>query len=291
METLPYLKTAPIELIFIIGPPRSGTTLLYQLITEAFEVGFITNSHARFYGGLSLYEKWCRPLRNRQDSNYQSMHGRTLGPTGANECGAYWYQFFPRDPVYVTLEDFSPRQRERLQASVSRICEAFRKPVVIKNVMNSARLQVLHHLFPEAVFLYCIRDVLDNAHSILAAKEKALGRLDRHWSLQPKGLEAYESATPEIQAVQQVRLCHEMVQTDIAPHDANRVRQISYESLCDDPRGTIDQLFSFLRCSFPDLTRRTSCQVPTAFERSSGIRIDPGLYARLESTVEDLHGV
>jgi len=276
------------QLIFVIGAPRSGTTLLYQLITEAFDVGYISNSHARFFGGISYVEKWKRPLQQRIPSDFQSFHGQTKGPTTPSECGKYWYQFFQRTPAYETMKQFSSRSSEQLRASLSRISNAFGKPVVFKNVMNSARLQVLSALFPEAVFVICVRELVDNSHSIIEAKQQALGRIDVWWSLEPKGFEAFESASPEIQAVQQVKLCQKMIREDISSHDSSKVLEIKYESLCDHPVETTDRLFGFLKQSFPQLSRRSGVQIPEKFSRKSGIRIDAKLYEKLKSTAKEL---
>jgi len=36
--------------LFIIGPPRTGSTLLYQLVVQRFDVGYLANRHCRLYG-------------------------------------------------------------------------------------------------------------------------------------------------------------------------------------------------------------------------------------------------
>ena len=49
--------------IFIIGAPRSGSTLLYQVLTDYFEVGYISNLHAHFFGSPACLERLLHPLR------------------------------------------------------------------------------------------------------------------------------------------------------------------------------------------------------------------------------------
>ncbi len=34
--------------VFLIGPPRAGTTLLYQVLVKAFRFNYVTNIHAHF---------------------------------------------------------------------------------------------------------------------------------------------------------------------------------------------------------------------------------------------------
>ena len=47
VNDLDYLKSEPP--VFIIGPPRSGTTVLYQLLCKHFNFGYTNNFVADWY--------------------------------------------------------------------------------------------------------------------------------------------------------------------------------------------------------------------------------------------------
>ena len=84
--------------IFIIGAPRSGTTLLSQLITFVLDIGYINNFIARF---------WEAPLQGIRLSNiintnlrqisFNSTHGVTSNLNGPHEFGYYWTASFRND--------------------------------------------------------------------------------------------------------------------------------------------------------------------------------------------------
>ena len=40
--------------IFIIGPPRSGSTLLYQVLTSYFDLSYFKNLHSKYYFAQQL---------------------------------------------------------------------------------------------------------------------------------------------------------------------------------------------------------------------------------------------
>ena len=48
------IKQADYPPIFIIGAPRSGSTLLLQAIIEVFDLGYISNCHCNWYGAPAL---------------------------------------------------------------------------------------------------------------------------------------------------------------------------------------------------------------------------------------------
>ena len=143
-ETASLFSTAdlfPNIPIFIIGAPRSGSTLLYQVLVEAFDVGYLSNLHCKFYGGPSLIERWIFPRLSRPTPDYASEHGRTRGRIAPSECGEYWYRFFPRQPQAVS--SLPEAQQQALRTAVSRLLAAADRPFIFKNLMNSLRLQPL----------------------------------------------------------------------------------------------------------------------------------------------------
>ena len=64
--------------IFFLGAPRSGSTLVVQVITDALDVGYLSNRHAQFSELLELPKKFSSN-EIRPSSNYCSNHGTTVG--------------------------------------------------------------------------------------------------------------------------------------------------------------------------------------------------------------------
>ena len=89
---------APTEpLVFIVGAPRSGTTLLTQLLISQYEIGYVSNLIARFwkapYLGLLLAKEIRDPDRP-PDVGFSSDRGFTSGYEGPHEFGYFWRRWF-----------------------------------------------------------------------------------------------------------------------------------------------------------------------------------------------------
>ena len=58
LESWPRRHDRPLRYppIFIVGPPRSGTTLVYQALIEYLDVGYLSNFHGWFWGAPSWVE-------------------------------------------------------------------------------------------------------------------------------------------------------------------------------------------------------------------------------------------
>lgn len=94
--------------VFIIGAPRSGTTLLYQVMAARFQVAYSTNFLAMFYKasilGMALSQK-LHGGDSSEPNTFQSHHGSTAGHAGPYEAGEFWYRWFPRGwHIYVAPE-------------------------------------------------------------------------------------------------------------------------------------------------------------------------------------------
>jgi len=89
--------------IFFLGAPRSGSTLAIQVITDSFDIGYMSNKHCKWFGVPFLVGKLKKTVKGR--SNYNSEYGITFGDSESSECGEWWYRFFRRKPAYVALND------------------------------------------------------------------------------------------------------------------------------------------------------------------------------------------
>ena len=163
--------------IFFLGAPRSGSTLAVQVITDALDVGYITNRHCQWFGVPALAEKLFHPIRSRPASDYRSRHGVTQGWHAPAECGEWWYRFFRRKPPYMRLDEVDPAKMRAFRRSVAALTNAFDRPIVFKNLYASLRIQAIAHYLPESLFVVIHRNEVDNGHSLLEARDRVFGNL------------------------------------------------------------------------------------------------------------------
>ena len=99
--------------VFIVGEPRTGSTIFYQIITNYFNVAYPDNL-VNFYRrnafiGFAL-SKFI--FNGRAHNCYSSNFGNTdnCGLHAPNEFGQFWYRWLPRDRHFVTSETISKKQ-------------------------------------------------------------------------------------------------------------------------------------------------------------------------------------
>ncbi len=268
--------------VLIVGAPRSGSTLLFQVLTEALEFGYLSNLHCLFHGAPSLVERLVRPQRWREESTFSSKHGVVGGLASPSECGAYWYRFFTRKPQFVSGSAAAPRKLRALRMSMAALGRASGKPLLFKNLNCALRLEPTAAALPEALFIFITRNVVDNAQSILEARHKVLGRYDRWWSLEPPGYERLETLPAEAQAVEQVLSINELVERHRASIGPGRFLHVSYDELCADPASAVAKVEAFLGSHGTTVERRPAA-LPESFPIRSKIAVEAALFARLQA--------
>jgi len=269
--------------IFILGAPRSGSTLLVQAITEAFDIGYISNCHCKWYGAPALAEIFFKPTLNRVPTCFESQHGTTQGSYAPSECGQYWYRFFRRKPAYVSISDISIRKLNRFHQSVSSLISAVGKPVAFKNLYAGLRLQPIVKTFPNALFIIIKRCEIDNGHSILEGRLKSLGNYDDWWSVEPPNIDELSSLPSYQQVIEQIRSIYKLIDEELSLCQVReeQVFRINYEEFCSNPNLAIENISIFFSANHLDVPICT--KLPKSFPIRQSIRIDPLVYQEMVS--------
>lgn len=269
--------------IFLVGAPRSGSTLVYQVLTDAFDVAYLSNFHCQFFGAPALAERIFLPLKGKECSDYASDYGQTKGKSAPSECGSWWYRFFPDRPD----QKADNSEMRKFRRSLLALAASFNKPVIFKNLYVTLRLKAISTHIPEALFIVIKRNEIDNAHSIIEGRMKATGRYDQWWSVPPPDVERLKSLEPAWQAVEQIRSVYRLIDAEIEDGgiDRHRVYTIRYEDFCCDVKTTLKKIEDFFADHEVVIERRFS--VPDKFPiRKRSIRIDKEIYSRLHEICE-----
>jgi LPS sulfotransferase NodH len=273
-------KPLPHRPVLIVGAPRSGSTLLFQVLTEVLDFGYISNLHCLFSGGPSVVERLVRPLRWRTRSTFASKRGVVSGWSAPSECGGFWYRFFRRKPEYVPGGELDPRQGKKLRAALRALLSAFGRPVLFKNMHCSLRIEPLSAAVPEALFIFIRRDVVDNAHSLLETRRDVYGDYSKWWSMEPPRIAELASLPPEEQVVEQIRGINSLVERQLQERFPGSFIALSYEELIANPRGTVQSVAAFLDAHGAKPAARAG-ELPESFQAHKSVKIDTELYDRL----------
>lgn len=274
--------------IFILGAPRSGSTLLSQILIQSLDVGYFSNLHAQFYGAPSLIEWASTFLNHAPHLAFESTHGRTKGWFAPAENGEFWYRFFRRNPAYVPHGEIDPKQAQAFRRSLYRFVRRCARPVVLKNLYVALRLEVLRVHLPEARYIVLHRNTLDNAQSILNARLKATGCYTNWWSVDTPNRTQLAVKDPAEQVLGQIQAIHQLIRREESRSGQAQAKflHLSYETLCQDPRGCIEKVISFV----PELSLRSNgfAALPDRFQIANAQITNRELWTRLEEVFDGL---
>ncbi|MDX1636836.1 MAG: sulfotransferase [Balneolaceae bacterium] len=270
--------------VFILGAPRCGSTLLYQAMVTAFDFSFLSNAHCLLHGAPWMVEWLLTPSTRYRASSYRSTYGSVEGWSAPSECGDFWYRFFPRKPQHVPIEHCSGNTLKNLRTSFRSLEKASGKPVLIKNLVNTLRLEPIMRAFPEALFLVLEREQKDIAHSILESRKNRAGSYEAWFSLEPPGIEQLRKKPVVEQVVGQIRASYRSIAEaeQMAP---GQFYHLTYEDFCSNPERELHDIAAFFEKQDAELP--LSGPVPDPFERRSEIRIDKKLYNELLQYLEN----
>ncbi len=296
----PQLAYSP---VFIIAPPRSGTTLLYQVMTSHLSTCYFTNLAAKLHIGggpaITIISARLGKLFNlaQPPVPFRSYYGHAKGLSGPHEAHMIWDQKFPEDKHAVTPGYLSEDDRQVIYRSVAGIERVFDRPFINKCIRNSVRIEAIAEIFPTAIFIECVRDPVDVAQSIYIARTQEFPFQDRttydpmeFWfSVKPKEYETIKQHHLITQVCEQVFYVEQSIACakDSLGHD--RFLSINYRDLCHAPLSEIERIVKFMNSH--NAPTKIINPLPDSFPFSTGRKIDNQAYLAITQCLEELYGL
>lgn len=227
---------------FILGLPRSGTTLVYQYLVHRLQVAYFTNTAGRYYLSPCLATKLQLHRRKSYSSDFESSYGEVDGPMAPHEAGTFWARFFGFDG-YVSYRDVSRGDVQTMRRTIGCMQQLFGGvPFVNKNVKHMLRLDALAHIFPQSLFVVVERRIEDVALSLLRARYDNLEDPQNWWSVKPPGYEALRARPAAEQVAHQLHGLSNRMAADLAELSDQRHLTVRYETFCEHPEDTIRRI-------------------------------------------------
>lgn len=251
--------------LFVVGLPRSGTTLAYELMVQGFEFAFFTPLSYYTYGMPNLTTRLTRHFTRHPRARYESSYGHIAGRFSPAENSVFWSRWFPEHPVlghHLPAGALSTRSIQDANRSVASISVISGRQFVFKNVYFTLALRALLETFPRARALVVSRDLHAVAASIYT-RRRALQGERSWWSLRPPfSAEIADRALIEQVAFQCVR-ASQLLERELTLVDRQRVQVVDYARLCDAPADFLAAMGQWLDGT---ARPRKSLQVPERFE-------------------------
>lgn len=234
--------------VFILGVPRSGTTIFYQILTSWFDVSYVNNFvnlvRPNIFFGFQL-SNWV--FKSKPHNSFQSNFGKTnLEDLNApSEAGQIWYKWLPDGEIILDSTNVKPHAQVEFKKTINALINRFDKPIIIKNLYFTLRIKLLNSLFPNAKYIVVKREPFYIAQSILLARKKKNIAENENWSATPPQIDSIEINNVYERIAAQIFLMDELIQKDLADVRPENVRIIEYEKL-DKIEPILEDLKSFM---------------------------------------------
>ena len=274
--------------ILIAGPPRSGTTLVMQLVTACFNVGYISNLTARFWKAPYIGALLAQELRRRQapqSPNFTSELGATYGYEGPHEFGFFWQRWFPYNETHQTSpEDLKKIDFGLFCQELAAVESVFGAPLAFKNpIVFSLNMQFLAEVLPSAVFVVCRREPIYIAQSLLLSRVKYHGQKDTWFSVKPKEYTWLKNLPYPEQIAGQIYYTEKRIKDSLPSIALHRYLTIEYETLCKDPMREMEHVRELIERNGYKL--ESTGYVPKRFESTDIQRVDDEEFERLRAAL------
>lgn len=227
---------------FILGLPRSGTTLIYQYIVHRLDVAYFPNPVGRYFDSPCAITWLSRMFFPPYRSDFASRYGKVMGRMAPREAGNFWLRFFRLDD-YADENQLSAEQVGLLQKTIRCVQGIFgNAPFVNKNVKHLLRIGALANVFPDSYFIVAEREFADIGLSILEARRKIAQNPSGWWSVRPPAYDRLKELPIVDQIAGQVFGLNEKMTADLNLLAPERVLRTVYRDFCGNPEGMVARI-------------------------------------------------
>ncbi len=213
----------------IIGPPRSGSTIIYQVLIRAIQCVYISNLHSLFPKSASSY-LLKKDLFGKNIGGFNNYYGYTSSIYDVSEGNQI---------IEAILSDKSDQKliRKKFIAFINMMFANREKPLIIKNVRAYSSIADLHKAVPEIIFLRVRRNPEQIIQSVLCAFHE-LG----YFHPIPHTLKDYKTDDPLEFGVRQILEIDKEIDKQKSQISESKWLELWYEDFCADPWSIINYL-------------------------------------------------
>lgn len=223
-------------ILLVVGPPRSGTTVLMQEMAAATGVGYPSNLIARFWMdprvGIAVQHSLFGVVRPPLMSSRANALGQTKGILEPHEFGRFWSVRcgFPYGTPSVPA--VSTINWDYVVSSLLEFREAFDRPVILKGFHVIPYLSRLLELLPSVTLVRTRRNPVETAASI--TKVRSTVPVYQEW-LGPSTMDMSSQLTGRLEEDSRVQVQAIEAHLDAVTADNNiHVVEVSLDSVGED---------------------------------------------------------
>ncbi len=234
--------------LHVIGVPRSGTTLLYQLVAAGLEVGYVSNLVAAFWRAPVLGMRLARKLGldHLGTPSFDSSFGRTTGAVEPHEFGYFWNHHL-RYPSLSALPEVHEESIDwaALRTVIVTMAHWNRGPVAFKPMLLVWHLERMAREMPRTCYVRIRRDLRSTALSLLEMRRSLFGNEETWASLRPFGPDWLAGEPPWRQVAGQVVVLDQTIEAAL-DRLGEGVLRLDYEDVCVAPEVVLRRIRDLL---------------------------------------------
>lgn len=246
--------------VFIAGPERAGTTLLYSVLANADEFYWLSRVDS-LLPSFPFLSHSLRTIFNLVDTDihYAKYEGISsmYGVNTPSECIPYWKKIFGfGDEVeyhikndLFTEENISSNLRKSVVLDFKkRLKYSGKERLLFKQPGFSLKIKFWDELFEDALFLICVRNVANNIGSYEKVKKKSK---EKFWGTKVPGWREHLNSSFKTQAAYQLFKIYEYL-SNLYEHDPLKKRMmiVSYDKLIRRPEVITEEVLDFCKITW-----------------------------------------
>jgi hypothetical protein len=213
MENLKY--------IFIVGVPRSGTTVITKHLCQFNNVSYIPRSY-RLLEKLDIHQSsFLGKLIANLSNKYRNLKLRLHEHDGGN---LVWNKFYSvnnkfEQKKFIDRISFNPTNNTK--------CIFINKRIANVNFLNE-----LSSVFKDSTLIHIKRDPIDTIISILNRRKKLFGTMEKRWGVFPDNMPE-KNNNPIIDCTLQYMKIYELIEE--SKFLFKNYTEINYSEFCSNP--------------------------------------------------------
>jgi hypothetical protein len=241
------IQRSDLPIVFIVCVPRSGGTVLFQLLARFLDVGYVNNRMARYWGA-PVVGAWLHGRQRRTEIDFQSTYGRSGGPAGPHEFAWFWHQHGKFDGADdLTDAELAAIDGEAIREALQGLAGYFQRPLVIKSVdYVNYQIAWIKRIIPTAKFIWIERDPARVLPSIVRARQTENRDPEAWWSTRPRDFRSWRHRSVTEQAQHQIDDVRAAIERGLAMVPQEDWLRITHEDLVAAPAAVIGRVASLI---------------------------------------------